>query len=122
MQKDIAMALSNSEVSTRAVKRMERIFTSISTELTPQAAPWALDREAFASVTSSDAMERFSKAFDRWRQLYQGARAQLIEANRKSETHGISAADRREAKVQQAQANEQLALLERGNTSGGSDF
>jgi superfamily II DNA/RNA helicase len=122
VQKDIAVALSNSEVSTRAVKRMERILASISTELTPQAAPWALDREAFASATSSDAMEHFSRAFDRWRQLYQGARTQLIEANRKSETHGISAADRREAKVQQAQANEQLALLERGNTSGGSDF
>ena len=49
-------------------------------------------------------------------------RVQLIEANRKSETHGISAAERRDAKTQQAQANEQLALLERGNASGGSDF
>lgn len=67
-------------------------------------------------------MQRFSRAFDRWRQLYSGARAQLIEANRKSETHGISAAERKEARSQQAQANEQLALLERGNTSGGSDF
>ena len=33
-----------------------------------------------------------------------------------------SAEERRTAKTQQAQANEQLALLERGTSSGGSDF
>ena len=57
-------------------------------------------------------LRAFSEAFDRWRQLYDGARAQLMEANRRSEMHGLSAAERREAKIQQAQANEQLALLE----------
>jgi len=36
--------------------------------------------------------------------------------------HGLSAKERRTAKTQQAQANEQLALLERGTSSGGSDF
>jgi hypothetical protein len=49
-------------------------------------------------------------------------RAQLKDANRKSEMHGLSAEERRTAKIQQAQANEQLALLERGTSSGGSDF
>jgi len=50
------------------------------------------------------------------------ARAQLKEANRKSEMHGLLAEERRTAKTQQAQANEQLALLERGTSSSGSDF
>ena len=45
-----------------------------------------------------------------------------MEANRRSEMHGLSAAERREAKIQQAQANEQIALLERGTATGGSDF
>src|SRR5260370_2012233 len=36
--------------------------------------------------------------------------------------HGLSASERKEAKIQQAQANEQLALLERGTATGGSDF
>jgi acylphosphatase len=36
--------------------------------------------------------------------------------------HGLTAQERREAKSQQAQANEQITLLEKGNTSGGSDF
>ena len=122
VQKEIAAAVSHPESAARSATRMEQILASIDPELTPEAAPWAVDRAAFAAATSADAMQRFSRAFDRWRQLYEGARAQLIEANRKSETHGISAAERKEAKVQQAQANEQLALLERGRASGGSDF
>jgi hypothetical protein len=122
VQKDISAALGDSDVSVRAAGRMERILASIDPELTLEAAPWASDRAAFARATSADAMRHFSKAFDRWRQLYESARTQLIEANRKSETHGISYVERREAKVQQAQANEQLALLERGNSSGGADF
>lgn len=36
--------------------------------------------------------------------------------------HGLSAEDRHEAKRQQAQANEQIMLLERGSSSGSSDF
>lgn len=122
VREDVAKALSNPEIALRAATRMERILASVAPELTLEAAPWAADRTAFATATAADATERFSRAFDRWRQLYDGARAQLIEANRKSETHGISAAERRDAKTQQAQANEQLALLERGNASGGSDF
>jgi Lhr-like helicase len=122
VQGEISEALNDPDVATRAAKRMERILVSIDPELTAEAAPWAAHRTAFAAATAADAMQRFSRAFDRWRQLYDGARAQLIEANRKSETHGISAAERRDAKTQQAQANEQLALLERGNASGGSDF
>jgi hypothetical protein len=36
--------------------------------------------------------------------------------------HGLPAQERREAKRQQAQANEQIALLERGTATSGSDF
>ena len=45
-----------------------------------------------------------------------------MEANRKSEMHGLSSSERRDAKLAQAQANEQLALLEKGRSTGGSDF
>jgi len=34
-----------------------------------------------------------------------------MDANRRSEMHGLSAVERREAKIQQAQANEQIAEL-----------
>ena len=46
----------------------------------------------------------------------------MKEANRRTEMHGLSGEDRQEAKRQQAQANEQIMLLERGSSSGSSDF
>jgi Domain of unknown function (DUF1998)/Helicase conserved C-terminal domain len=122
VQDEIAQAFAASDLKTRAAAAMKRVFDSIDTELTPEAAPWAADREAFAATTANAAAREFSEAFNRWRQLYEGARDQLKEANRKSEMHGLSAKERKAAKDQQAQANEQLALLERGTSSSGSDF
>ena len=122
VQEEVAHAFAAPDLKLRAAAAMRRVLDSIDAELTPAAAPWATDREAFAAATADAAAGEFSEAFDRWRQLYEGARAQLKEANRKSEMHGLSAEERRTAKIQQAQANEQLALLERGTSSGGSDF
>ena len=101
---------------------MRRILDSIDAELTPTAAPWAVDRQVFVDGIAERAPSRFSDSFGRWRQLYEGARAQLREANRRSEMVGLPAAERREAKALQAQANEQIALLERGSATGGTDF
>lgn len=118
----IAEALGAGELKERAAVSMRRILDSVERELTSSAAPWAVDRVAFAEATAAAASENFSKAFNRWRELYDGAQTQLREANRRSEMHGLSAQERREAKGQQAQANEQIALLERGTSSGGADF
>ena len=61
---------------------MRRILEGVKGELTMEAAPWAVDRDAFADATAAAAPRRFSEAFERWRQLYQSAREQLIEAGR----------------------------------------
>jgi superfamily II DNA/RNA helicase len=122
VQSDIANALADPALTTRAAASMRRILEGVKRELTMEAAPWAADRGAFADATAAAALGRFSEAFGRWRQLYQSAREQLIEANRRSVMHGLSASERREVKVQQAQANEQLALLEKGASTGGADF
>jgi hypothetical protein len=105
-----------------ATLAMGKLLASIRTELTLEKAPWAAEPQKLAASVAAEAFEQFNRAFDRWRQLYRGARAQLMDANRRSEMHGLSAEDRREAKLQQAQANEQIALLERGNVSGNTDF
>lgn len=122
IQDDLARAFGDAGLNSRAVVAMRRVLESVNAELTVEAAPWAADRAAFAQSTADRSMVEFSNAFDRWRQLYQSARTQLTEANRRSEMHGLSASERKEAKIQQAQANEQIALLERGASSGGSDF
>lgn len=122
VRSDIVANLGRAELASRAGIAMGRILNSIDAELTRSAASWAADRKLFLDTVVAEAPAHFSNAFDRWRQLYEGARTQLIEANRKSEMHGLDAQQRRDARIAQAQANEQLALLEKGRASGGSDF
>jgi Lhr-like helicase len=122
VRKEIESTLSTQELAKRARVSMLRILQGVSSEVTAENAPWAADREAFVGLVSDAAFSKFSDAFKRWRQLYLSAHTQLTEANRKSEMHGLSSNERRDAKLAQAQANEQLALLEKGRSTGGSDF
>lgn len=117
---ELQSAFLDSKLKERAQLSMSRLLTSVAPEL--RSASWAADPAKFAATVAERAPARFSEAFRRWRQLYQSARSQLEEANRRSERHGLSAKERQEAKRQQAQANEQIALLERGTDSSGSDF
>ena len=121
VRKDVGERLTPAELSARAAQAMERILDSIKSELGDNAR-WAGDRTALGEATAARAFESFSEAFGRWRQLYLGARAQLEEANRKSEMRGLPAEERKEAKIWQAQANEQIMLLERGSSSANADF
>jgi Lhr-like helicase len=119
---EISRAFSDERVAKAAAGPMLRVLQSISSEVPPSKAPWAQDLGQFASTTAGEAFERFSRAFDRWRELYSSAHAQLREANKRSEQPGLSGKERSQAKIQHAQASEQLTLLERGDASGNSDF
>jgi hypothetical protein len=68
---------------------MCRILDSIDAELTPAAAPWAVDRRGLADTIAAAAAAEFSQSFGRWGQLYDGAREQLKDA--KSPIHFFSA-------------------------------
>ncbi|WP_292454286.1 DEAD/DEAH box helicase [Mesorhizobium sp.] len=122
IRSDIAGSLAKTELAERAVVPMRRILQSIDRELTESGASWAVDRAGLVEAVAAGASASFSKAFDRWRQLYQSARDQLLEANRRTEMHGLTAQQRRDAKNAQIQANEQIGLLLQGRASGGSDF
>lgn len=122
VREDVKTLLTALDLGPRATRTMERILDSIAGDLAQANPVWAADRQALASETTAKAWESLSRSFERWRELYRSARAQLVEANRKSEMHGLGAKERKEAKAQQAQANEQLALLERGQSTSGSDF
>lgn len=119
---EIKSVLADPLLVIRAAGKMKLVLNAIDDELKKSGVEWAKDRSTFVQITAENAFDRFNQAFDRWRQLYLGARTQLVEANRKSEMHGLNAAERREAKIQQAQANEQITLLERGDSGGSSDF
>lgn len=126
LRDDLVDRLRSPDLAARAAGSMQGLLQAIAGELPPHKAPWAADPAALAATAAAEAFDQFDRAFDRWRQLYRSARAQLVEANRRTEMHGLGAEDRREAKLQQLQANEQIALLERGassdSASGNSDF
>ena len=84
--------------------------------------PWLINPDDFVLMIAKGAPETFDRAFDRWRQLYKAARAQLQEANARSETPGLARKERRMTQAAQAQASKQIALLEEGKASNGSDF
>lgn len=114
--------MSEPGLTQRAAGCMLRVLENVANELPAKKAPWAADRQALAESVSGNALSRFHHAFSRWRQLYESARRQLTDANRRSEMRGLSAQERREVRSEQLQANEQIALLERGTSSTGSDF
>jgi hypothetical protein len=122
VQEGVATMLKDPALTARATAALRQMLRTIDSELAPENAPWAADRDAYARNIAESAFERINRSFDRWRELYEGAQSQLVEANRRSEIPGLTAKERKEVKIQQAQANEQLGLLERGTSSGGSDF
>ncbi|MEZ5275380.1 MAG: DEAD/DEAH box helicase [Opitutaceae bacterium] len=83
---------------------------------------WLDDPDEFIENVANEAPKRFDEAFGRWRELYHSARSQLAEANAKSMITGLSRVDRQRVKAAQMQATDQIAILEQGKASNGSDF
>ncbi|CAD6562573.1 DEAD/DEAH box helicase [Paraburkholderia sabiae] len=101
---------------------MEQVLSKILDSVGGTRPVWLDDQEAFIVSVATNAPDRFNEAFDRWRELYHSARSQLAEANKNSMNAGLSKADRQKIKASQMQATDQLAILEQGKASNGSDF
>lgn len=101
---------------------MKRVLDQILASVDGRKPAWMGDPHDFVSAVAQRAPHDFDRAFDRWRELYNSARTQLMEANARSEITGLSGADRRRIKAAQMQASDQIAILEQGKASNGSDF
>jgi hypothetical protein len=101
---------------------MRQVLDQILASVPGKPPVWMGDPGEFIADVAKSAPERFDRAFDRWRELYNSARTQLMEANARSEITGLSNADRNKIKAAQRQANDQIAILEQGKASNGSDF
>lgn len=122
VRSDYLQPMMDDGLKNRSVQSFSRLIKSVQNELDAAGVKWAASWDDFAKEVANNAPQSFSDAFNRWRELYSGAKKQLTEANRRSEQPGLSAVDRREAKIQQAQANEQIILLEKGDSKESSDF
>lgn len=119
----IAVRLEDPELRDRAAVPMRRVLDSILAAIGPDLPRWlGDDLDGYVIQVAEQAPGRFSKAFDRWRELHRSAWAQLEEANRRSQTTGLPASERAAVRAAQAQANEQITILEEGRARNGSDF
>ncbi len=119
---DITATIKASDLVARVRKPMRRVLDQILSTLGDECPDWLADPDAFVARVADAAPMEFDKAFDRWRELYGAARRQLVEANARSEMAGLPSSERRRIREAQNQANEQIAILEQGRATNGSDF
>lgn len=122
LKPEVQTVVFDASLATRVVQPMRKFFDQLVSWWGGGAPPWLGDADAFVRRVAAAAPTEFDRAFDRWRELYQAARQQLEEANRRSEMRGLSAEERRRIKQAQAQAHDQITLLEQGRASNSSDF
>ncbi len=122
LRRDLAEALAEDGLADRAEGPMHRVLEAILPFMDPPLPADLEDPDGFVREVLAEAPGRFDRAFDRWRALYGSAAKQLQEANARSEQTGLSGEERRRVKLAQAQANEQLGILEQGRATNGSDF
>ncbi len=109
------------ELKKAAQPAMRRVLDQVLASL-PSNPFWLGDPDTFVADVAAEAPEALDDAFQRWRQLYSSARKQLSEANVRSEMAGLSRSELIGIKQAQAQAIEQITILEQGRATNGSDF
>lgn len=122
LKEEIRRVTEARELVERAQPPMRRILAQILTSVGGRKPQWMSDPDDFISEVATKSPAALDDAFDRWRELYNSARSQLIEANKRSEITGLSGADRNKVKGAQRQAQDQIAILEQGKATNGSDF
>ena len=109
-------------VTRAAVTRILRVLDLVADDLTPELAPWYTGRDTYADGIVGSALKRFSRAFDRWRDLFAAAEEQRDSARRTMDDYAAPYQEKRAAQARHAQAIDQLNLLQRGTSSLSSDF
>ena len=122
LKEEILDVIRRPELVSTTSAPMARVLGQILKSIGSARPVWLGDPDGFVLEVARRAPEAFDRAFDRWRELYNSARTQLMEANTRSEITGLSGADRRKIKAAQMQASDQIAILEQGKASNGSDF
>jgi hypothetical protein len=122
LKQEIQDAINQPALAGTAQTPMKRVLDQILSSVGGRRPVWMGHPDDFVVEVATRAPQEFDRAFDRWRELYNSARTQLMEANSRSEITGLSGQDRRKIKAAQMQASDQIAILEQGKASNGSDF
>ena len=123
LRPEVRDPLARESVAREAASRMGRLLDLLEPELS--GARWYTGRDAYARDVVAQALERFDRAFHRWRELFSAAEDQRDVARRTMDDYSAPAAERKSAQARHAQAMEQLSLLQKdsaSSTGGSSDF
>lgn len=101
---------------------MRRLLESTLPVIDLKDAPWLEDIDVFVTDVDTNAAANFSKSFDRWRELYRGAKREQNEANIIQQKTTFRPGERKEAATRYYRATQELDMLERGQATNGSDF
>ncbi|MCK6530781.1 DUF1998 domain-containing protein [Myxococcota bacterium] len=117
LRPEIRRPMEEPRVVAEAVQRMARVLDQVATDLTPALAPWFTTRDDYARHVAERALERFDRAFGRWRDLFRAAEQQRDAARRVMDDHSAPPAEKRAARVRHEQAMDQIQLLQQGDGS-----
>jgi Lhr-like helicase len=122
LRPEVREPMEKPQVRTHALTRIKSVLDLLKDDLTAADAPWYPGREAFAEAVVSGALGRFGDAFDRWRVLLAAAEAQRDAARKTMDNFSAPQAEKNAAKSRQAQAFDQITLLQKGTSTTSSDF
>lgn len=118
----ILEGMSALEASGLARPVMRRLVEAMLPAVNLQDAPWLTNVDEFVAQTDKDALNSFSNAFQRWRNLHAGARREQELAHSVQNKTGLQPGERTAAATRYRNASRELEILERGKASSGSDF
>ncbi|WP_417539975.1 DEAD/DEAH box helicase [Marinobacter sp.] len=101
---------------------MKRLLETTAKVIDHAEAPWLNDIDGLVEEIDKEAATRFVQSFDRWRDLYNGAKLEQKESNEIQQKTSFRPGERKEAARRYYRATEELDLLERGSNSSSSDF
>lgn len=114
--------LSDPALRERVLPRMRAVLDAVTNHVEAPQPSWLAAPEAWLEKVAAGAFKCFDRSFDRWRTLYQSARAELRELSDRLNTAGISRKEREALGNRLRQVNDQIKLLESGSTGVNSDY
>ena len=120
--RDIESALASLSASGITQPMMRRLLEATLASIDLKDAPWLADLDAFVADVDANARDNFTKSFERWRELYRGAKREQAEANEVQQKTAFRLGERKEAGTRYFRATQELDMLEHGQATSGSDF
>ena len=120
LHQEIADRIRSPRAVSDATHRARRILSTLTPDLSRQAAPWYTDTWLAGAMNSAE--RRFDEAFGRWRSLFRATSNQMKVANDVVNNAASTEQERREAKARYDEAFTQQNLLLQSRPTMNSDF